>query len=141
MYSESLGVQSGHASTKNVTLQEKAIADRDLLARGSEAFFYLYLSTVRGFKVVAPEDVSPASIQNLFSVRSDIHVRASKGYFDRSWILIRTEETFDADPLYIKGENVQCDESIGSSDSYRKYHWVISDKNKQYVEDMKEIRI
>lgn len=131
----------GVSSTVDVTLHAKAIDDKDLLARGSEGFFFLYLSTVRGFKVVAPEDVSPASIRNLFSSRANPDERADKGFWDRSWCLIRTDEPFDADPLYIRGEKIQLDDSLASSHSYRNYRWEISEKNKPYVEAMKEIRL
>lgn len=136
-----LFLRFGESNTVDMTPHQKYLWDKEQLTYGSQAFFFLYLATVRGFKILAPEDVSPASIRDLFSVRGDQEVRANKGYWDRSWILVRTEEPFNADPLYMKGENVQCDSSIASSERHRKYHWEISDKNRPYVEAMKEITL
>jgi hypothetical protein len=128
-------------NTVNVARHEKSISAKEILSRGSEAFFFLYLSTVRGFKVIAPESVSPDAICKLFSPRATSEELSNMGYWDRSWIMVRTNETFDADPLYVEGDNVQCDDSILSSHKYRKYHWEISQKNKPFVDSMKDVSL
>ena len=126
--------------TVDVSTYEDKISSckkKELIAQGSSALLFLYLSTIRGLKVIGPEEgITPKLIQERFGLCKDSSYDYDTvpeiGYWNCCWVFERTEEPLALDPLYKEGDDSQ----VYDTHNFQKFFWQVSERNKYLLDKL-----